>query len=117
MGTYSFARVVTGFFMHKSQRSLIFDLSVFFGSIAVLSYFVWYGFYGPRSFDHAKVVKRLVQEQQKITANLESRKKSLNARVALLRPNSIDPDMLDEQARKRLEFANKADILIVKQPK
>ena len=114
MVAYGFTCVVTGFFMRKSQRSLVFDLSVFFGSIAVLSYFIWYGFYGPRSFDHAKVVKQLVQEQQKITADLESEKKALNARVALLRPNSIDPDMLDEQARKRLEFANKADLVIVK---
>ncbi len=101
--------------MRKSQRSLFFDLSVFFGSIAVLSYFGWHGFYGPRSFDHADEVKAIVKQQQEITAKLETEKKTLNARVALLRPQSIDPDMLDEQARKRLEFAKNSDFLVVNQ--
>jgi len=99
--------------MRKSQRSIVFDLSVLFGSIAVLSYFTWYGYYGPRSFDHAKAVKLEVKKQQQITANLEARKNTLNSRVSLLRPNTIDPDMLDEEARNQLEFAKKTDIVVV----
>ena len=98
--------------MRKSQRSFVFDISVLIGSLAVLSYFGWHGFYGPRSFDHAEAVKQVVKSEQAITNNLDIEKKKLNARVALLRPQSIDPDMLDEQARKRLEFAKNNDFLV-----
>ncbi len=86
-----------------------------FSSIAVLAYFGWYGYYGPRSVEHEKFIKaEVVKYQDELTATNEQRDR-LDARVALLRPQSIDPDMLDEMARKTLLFTNENDFVLVGQ--
>lgn len=99
--------------MHKSRRSLVFDLSVFFGSIAVLAYFGWHGYYGPRSIEHREMVRAEVQKYQTELENVEEQRDLLDARVALLRPQSIDPDMLDEMAKRALGFAEKGDLVVI----
>ena len=103
--------------MQRSQRSLYFDLSVFFCSLAVLAYFGWHGFYGPRSFEHGEYVKSQVIKYQSELVEVQARREQRNDRVGLLRPQSIDPDMLDEMARKTLNFANEGDIVVVNDAK
>ena len=98
--------------MHKSHKSLAFDLSVLVGSLAVLGYFAWHGFYGPRSFDYEKIVARKLESKRNQLAEVEKLRDSKNARVALLRANSIDPDMLDEMSRKVLEFSKTEEITV-----
>jgi len=98
--------------MQASRRSLVFDLTVLFSAAAVLVYFGWYGYYGPRSFDHEKFVQSQVVKYQAELKETQARRDKLDARVALLRPQSIDPDMLDEMARKTLLFADKDDFII-----
>ncbi len=98
--------------MRVSRRSLVFDLTVLFSSIAVLAYFGWYGYYGPRSFETEKTVEAQVVKYQAELASIEEKRDRLDARVALLRPQSIDPDMLDEMARKTLLFAKQGDFII-----
>ena len=40
----------------------------------------------------------------------------LEARVKKLRPDSIDPDLLDEEARKQLDVAKPNDMVIIVAP-
>ena len=98
--------------MRDSRRSLAFDLTVLFSSIAVLAYFGWYGYYGPRSIEHEAFIKAQVVKYQAELKATEQQRDQLDARVALLRPQSIDPDMLDELARRELFFATENDIII-----
>ena len=53
-----------------------------------------------------------MSERIEEAGNTRSEREVLDKRVALLRPNSIDPDMLDEVARKTLGFVNKRDRVI-----
>jgi len=98
--------------MRQSRRSVVFDLSVFLSSLAVLAYFGWHGFYGPRSIEHGKFVRSEVVKYQTELADIKKVREQRDARVALLRPNSIDPDMLDEMARKTLQFSGDGDLII-----
>jgi cell division protein FtsB len=43
---------------------------------------------------------------------LRSERERLDKRVGLMRPDSIDPDMLDELARANLGFAKPGDLVI-----
>jgi len=99
--------------MQNSRRSLYFDLCVFFGSLAVLAYFGWHGFYGPRSIDHGIYITSQVEKYQAELADVETLREQRDDKVALLRPQSIDPDMLDEMARKVLQFANEGEFVVV----
>jgi cell division protein FtsB len=49
-------------------------------------------------------------------AGLEEVKQRLERDVALLRPESLDPDMLDERARAILNLAHPNDLVILKRP-
>jgi cell division protein FtsB len=99
--------------MRNSTRSLAFDLSVFAVSIVVLGYFSWHAFYGPRSYDHLERVRGDVAKYQGLQKQAEELRDARNDQVALLRPQSIDPDMLDEMARKRLEFVKKNNWVVL----
>ncbi|MDP2620250.1 MAG: septum formation initiator family protein [Hyphomicrobiales bacterium] len=49
---------------------------------------------------------------QKELAGARARRLALEHRVTLMRPESLDPDMLDERARENLNLAHPNDITI-----
>ena len=96
------------------HRSFTFDICVFTALIAVIGYFSWAGYMGPRSYVHEQQIARQVAQVQAELKSVQQLKNAKDARVALLRPATIDPDMLDEMARKQLGFAFKSDLIVVK---
>lgn len=82
------------------------------GCIALLSYFIWQAELGPRGFHYQT---KLQAQGLKLTTDLETLKqqrKLLEEKVAELRPDSIDPDLLDEMARQSLNFASPEQYLV-----
>jgi cell division protein FtsB len=74
--------------------------------IALLSYFIWQAELGPRGFHYQT---KLQDQGLKLTADLDTlrqERKLLEEKVAELRPDSIDPDLLDQMARQSLNFAS-----------
>jgi hypothetical protein len=69
-----------------------FDLVVMMVCLALLGYFGWHGYYGPRSFTHRDDIAAKAGQ--------------------LMRPESIDPDLLDELAREELEYAKPGDLIL-----
>ena len=94
------------------RRSFVFDICVFTGLIAVIGYFSWAGFMGPRSYVHeAQMAKQVAAIKTELKA-IQDKRLVQDRRVGLLRPATIDPDMLDEMARSQLGFAYKSDLII-----
>jgi cell division protein FtsB len=54
-----------------------------------------------------------IDEAEKTFFLLDEKKMSLESRVRMLRPDSLDPDMLEEQSRKLLYFSHKDDIIVI----
>jgi cell division protein FtsB len=54
-----------------------------------------------------------IDEAEKTFSLLDEKKMSLESRVRMLRPDSLDPDMLEEQSRKLLYFSHKDDIIVI----
>jgi cell division protein FtsB len=89
-----------------------FDLVVMMVCLALLGYFGWHGYYGPRSFTHRDdIAAKAGQLEQKLTA-IRAEREQREARVQLMRPESIDPDLLDELAREELEYAKPGDLIL-----
>ena len=89
-----------------------FDLSVMAVCMSLLAYFAWYGFEGPRSY---KYRDGLVARTELVAAKLvtlEAEGAALERRVQLMRPESVDPDMLDELARANLDFTRPNDLIL-----
>lgn len=92
-----------------------FDLIVMTVCLSLLGYFGWHGYYGPRSFDHRDALEAKSQNLETKLANIRDERQTLERKVSLMRPQSIDPDMLDELARSTLDYGKPND-LIVKLP-
>ena len=93
-----------------------FDFVVTCVCCALLGYFGWHAYKGPRGFPYrdglevkVSVLKDKYEAMQKDRARLESK-------VALLRPESIDPDLHDELARGNLELAKPTDVVVFTSP-
>ena len=89
-----------------------FDLIVMVVAVSLLGYFGWHGFYGPRSFEHRDALAARAVEKEARLAAVREQREALQRQVSLMRPQSIDPDMLDELAREMLDYAKPSELII-----
>ncbi|WP_436641723.1 FtsB family cell division protein [Microbaculum sp. FT89] len=82
--------------------------------VAVIGYFVYHGLTGARGFYASQQLRAEVAELEQELADLRRERESLEQHVALLRPESLDPDMLEERARVLLNVAHPNDIVIMR---
>jgi cell division protein FtsB len=81
--------------------------------IALTGYFAYHLVEGERGF---KAWLRLNREIRTATANLEAvraQRAALDLRVSNLRPEHVDPDLLDERIRATLNLVSPDDIVIM----
>jgi cell division protein FtsB len=89
-----------------------FEYLVSIGGMLMLTYFFMQAFYGPRGLPYHKQLLQHTTSLQKDLGMISDQRKAIETRVALMRPESIDPDMLDELARKNLNLVKKTDIVV-----
>ena len=94
------------------MRRYLFDIIVMCACLLLFGLYGWHAQYGPRGFDHQAALKARVAALEDEHDAIRSRRESLEARVGLLRPETIDPDMLDEMARRVLGFVRQDDVLV-----
>ena len=77
------------------------------------AYFVYHSIQG----DHGALAWRhldvLINEAEGSLATLESERGALERRVRMLRPDSLDPDMVEEQGRRMLNFSHPDDVVLI----
>lgn len=88
-----------------------FDLIVSLVCCAFLGYFAWHAFEGPRGFPYRDGLAIEAARLDVKHEALRAERIQLENKVALLRPESIDPDLLDELARGTLELAKPGDVV------
>lgn len=89
-----------------------FDLIVMLVCMGLLGYFGWHGYYGPRSFDHRDALAAKAGALDLKVAAIRGEREALERKVTLMRPQSIDPDMLDELARSTLDFGKPGELVV-----
>jgi len=80
--------------------------------LLVLAYFAHHaveGEFGLASLERLDAQEQSLQEE---LAALKAARERLEARVALMRPGSLDRDMVDERARQALNLAHPHDVVI-----
>ncbi len=94
------------------MRRHLFDIIVMSVCLMLFGLYGWHAQYGPRGFDNqARLMTQVVALESDRDA-IRARREALEARVSLLRPETIDPDMLDEMARRVLGFVGQDDVLV-----
>lgn len=89
-----------------------FDFLVTIGCLALLSYFAWHADKGPRGYHFLAQLQAQSGQLQGDLAAEEAEKKRMEAKVALMRPERVDPDMLEELARTELELSRRNELIV-----
>lgn len=94
------------------EKSIIHQTFVPLVCIGLIAYFAYHAISGRHGLEaRAKLqLRERVLERQ--LSDLEAVRDRLERDVALLDPESLDPDMLDEQARRILGYAGREEIII-----
>ena len=89
-----------------------FDLIVTCVCLTLLGFFGWHAQNGKRSFANQKIVVAQVSELEEKRDRIRARREAFEARVTLMRPENLDPDMLDEMSRRMLGFTRNNEIVV-----
>lgn len=77
------------------------------------AYFVYHSIQG----DHGALAWRqldvLINEAEGSLSALVEQRDALERRVRMLRPDSLDPDMVEEQGRRMLNFSHPDDVVLI----
>lgn len=81
------------------------------GCFSLLGAIGWQGFYGHRNFEFQHMLLQKSLAVQVELASVVAKRKALEARVAMVRPGTIDADLADEIARRDLNMGGKRDFV------
>ena len=87
-----------------------------FVCIIVLGYFAYHAVYGRLGFISWLDIQNRIDLLEHQLSDVERQREQLDRQVALLRPESLDPDLLDERARAALGYANPGELVIFLDP-
>jgi cell division protein FtsB len=80
---------------------------------AAIAYFGFHAYHGDHGMQAKRQLLSQIDELRSDLQTLRREKAEIERRVAVLRPASIDPDMLDQRAREVLNYAHPHDLVFV----
>lgn len=80
---------------------------------SLVAYFSYHAVEGDRGLNAWWRLSQKIEMAQGTLDALQSQRTTLEARVALMRPDSLDPDMLEERARTLLNFGQPDEKVIL----
>jgi cell division protein FtsB len=98
------------------MRIYKFDVVVSFTCASLLGFFAWHAFHGQRGFEYRDRLQLQAAQLTDELAEIQKQRTGTERRVALLRPESVDTDMLDEMARKTLDVGQSNELIVVETP-
>ena len=81
--------------------------------LAIIAYFGFHAVQGERGIMAWHRMKADLEHAEAREVELAARREQLAHRVSLLQPESLDPDMIEEQARRLLNFGKPLDRVII----
>ncbi len=79
----------------------------------IVGYFLYHTIEGERGWVAQMRLQNQVDMSQDTLARLQKEHEALEHRVHLMRPESLDPDLLDEESRKTLNYSKPNEIIIL----
>ena len=101
------------FFAKRSGKRLVTMLFL----LSLLAYFIFHAIQGRHGLSARVGFKRQLAKLEVQLSELKARRNMLEHYIGLMKSQTIDPDILDEYARRSLNLANPSDVIIMKIPK
>lgn len=100
----------------QHRKSYLRPLIVPTIAIGFSAYFAWHAWHGAFGIEARRDLERQTARVQAELDALRADRQTLEHRVALLRANGLESDMLDERVREILGFANSNDLIVYAKP-
>ena len=81
--------------------------------VCAVGYFAYHVVHGDRGLIAWWNIKQRVEAAKSVLAQTRAERETLEHRVHLMNPGSLDPDMLEERARLMLNYGYSNDIVIL----
>jgi cell division protein FtsB len=94
------------------RRPKLFDVLVCAGCVAMLSFFYWHYTDGPRGQTYNAGLLAKLEARDEGLAKVKARRDAVEARVKLMRPESVDPDMASQLVRDTLGYEKNNSIVV-----
>lgn len=98
---------------HRLARIWLSWASFAWVGVLVVAYFAFHAFQGENSISALKELQAQEAELTLVVMALREDRSSLERAVAMLDPESLDPDMLEEQVRDKLGFVHTDEVVIL----
>lgn len=98
---------------HRRRRTILTALGLYLFAAAFIGYFGMNAYSGNHGLRAQKDLEQQLAAMQHELDGLKAERQAWERRVALLRADRIDPDMLDERARALLGFTDPRDLTLL----
>jgi cell division protein FtsB len=82
----------------------------------IVSYFLYHTIQGDRGWLTMLQLRQQVAAAETNLSQLQKERQELEHRVQLMRPSSLDPDLLDEKSRELLDYSKPGEIIVLTPP-
>jgi cell division protein FtsB len=98
---------------HRRRRTILTALGLYSFAALFIGYFAVNAFTGNHGLRAQQDLDHQMATMQHELAHLKAERAHWERRVALLRSDQIDPDMLDERARAFLGYVDPRDLILL----
>ena len=102
---------------HRRRRTILTALGLYIFAAAFIGYFAVNAFTGNHGLRAQLDLDQQMSAMQQELADAKTEHALWDRRVALLRSDKLDPDMLDERARALLSYADPRDLTLLLPPR
>ncbi|MCC3243860.1 septum formation initiator family protein [Methylocystis sp. WRRC1] len=102
--------------MHRLRvllRSLVLPFTLYCVAGTVAGYFVWHGVHGQRGLKTGEEYEQKLAQLRLERDILKLQRMQWESRLALIKGENIDADILDEETRKRLGRVHRNEVVIL----
>lgn len=99
--------------IRRRLRSVLVPLALYAVSGAIATYFVFHAHNGDRGLEVKRALKVQIFGLNAELADLKSEHAAWDRRIALMRDEAIDRDLLEDQARSHLGRVHRNDLVIM----
>ena len=102
---------------HRRRRTVLTVLGLYIFAALFIGYFAANAFTGNHGLRAQQDLEQQLVSMKSELAELKAERAHWECRVALLRADSIDPDMLDERARALVGYTDPRDLTLLLRPR
>jgi cell division protein FtsB len=102
---------------HRHRRTILTALGLYIFAALFIGYFAMNAFSGDHGLRAQQDLEQQLAAMRGELAGLKAERTHWERRVALLRADRIDPDMLDERARALIGYVDPRDLTLLVHPR